>query len=321
MRADRVLALLLLLQAHGQMTAKDLSERLEVSQRTIYRDVTALGASGVPISAQPGAQGGLRLLDGWRTDLTGLTAAEVEALFTGSAGPAFEQAMGKLAASLPGEGGRRALRIRERVIVEAAGWGRGTAPSPHLAVVQDAVFADRRLRLKYRRGEGEAVVRVVDPLGLVIKAGVWYLLGDVQGARRLFRMSRIDEAVALPQPAKRPRRFDLAKAWREQASRWDAGRVNYDAVVRVARDQDLPLVLRVSGERVVSRAGRLRLRMAFPAREAAAAFLSSFGAMVEVIEPDELRAELRQRGEGLVKLYAEKEKAGHQRRPAGRKFS
>ena len=203
MRADRVLALLLLLQARGRLTAGELAARLEVSRRTVYRDVEALSSAGVPVRADPGPNGGIELVAGWRTDLTGLTGPEVEALFTSAAGPAFESAMGKLAAALPGESGRRAGRIRERLLVDSAGWGRRSPQaSPHLRMVQDAVFGDRRLRFRYRRAEARVVERDVDPLGLIIKAGVWYLLADVAGERRLFRLSRIEEAQTLDEPTR-----------------------------------------------------------------------------------------------------------------------
>src|SRR5712692_4467652 len=272
MRADRVLGLLLLLQARGRLTAGELAARLEVSRRTVYRDVDALSSAGVPVRADPGPNGGIELMAGWRTDLTGLTAPEVEALFTSAAGPAFESAMGKLAAALPGEGGRRAGRIRERLLVDSAGWG-GRTPqaSPHLRMVQDAVFGDRRLRLRYRRAEARLVERDVDPLGLIIKAGVWYLMADVDGERRLFRLSRIEAAHALDEPARRPRRFDLARAWREQSSRWDSGRTGYEVVLKVAKPDDLALVLRVSGDRVIGRPRDGIVRLTFPAKEPAAA--------------------------------------------------
>lgn len=303
MRADRVLALLLLLQARGRVTASELADRLEVSRRTVYRDVDALSVAGVPVHADPGPNGGIGIMAGWRTDLTGLTATEVEALFTSAAGPAFESAMGKLAAALPGEGGKRAGRIRERLLVDSAGWGRRAAVSPHLRIVQDAVFSDRRLHLKYRRAEAQVVERDVDPLGLIIKAGVWYLMADVNGDRRLFRLSRIEGAQALDEPARRPKRFDLPTAWREQSAHWDSGRAGYEVVVKVGRAEDMPLVLRVSGERIVGQARRGLVRLAFPALEPAAAFVSSFGAMVEVLEPAEVRAALARRGEELVRLY------------------
>ena len=303
MRADRVLALLLLLQARGRVTANDLADRLEISKRTVYRDVEALSTAGVPVHADRGPNGGIELMAGWRTDLTGLTATEVEALFTSAAGPQFESAMGKLAAALPGEGGRRAGRIRERLLVDSARWGRRIQASPHLRMVQDAVFADRRLHIEYRRAEAHVVSRDVDPLGLIIKAGVWYLMADVDGNRRLFRLSRIEAAHALDEPARRPKRFDLAKAWREQSSRWDSGRSGYEVVLKVAKPEDLALVLRVSGDRVIGRPRHGVVRLAFPAKEPAAAFVSSFGSMVEVSEPDEVRRALARRGAELVRLY------------------
>ena len=330
MRADRVLSILLLLQARGRLSASELAARLEVSRRTVYRDIVALGTAGVPVRTEPGPHGGVELLEGWRTDLTGLTEPELDALFTSAAGPAFESAMGKLAAALPGDRGRRAGRMRERLLVDSAGWGRRGAASPHLRVVQDAVFADRRLRLRYRRAEAQITERIVDPLGLILKAGVWYLLADAAGdqpsssstarqptKRRLFRLSRVEDAEALDEAARRPRGFDLAAAWREQAAGWDAGRAALEVLVKVA-EGDLPLVLRVAGDRVTAKPRQGLVRMAFPAIEAAAAFLSSFGARVEAVEPQELRTELARRGTELVQLYARAggAKQGRSRRPS-----
>lgn len=303
MRADRVLSLLLLLQARGRLSAAELAARLEVSRRTVYRDVDALGAAGVPVRTEPGPNGGIELVEGWRTDLTGLTEPELDALFTSAAGREFERAMGKLAAALPGESGRRAGRMRERLLVDSAGWGRRGAASPHLRVVQDAVFADRRLRLRYRRAEAQLTERVVDPLGLVLKAGVWYLLADAGEKRRLFRLSRIEDAESLDEPARRPRGFDLAAAWREQAASWDAGQTTLEVIVKVA-DADLPLVLRVAGDRVTGGPKKGIVTMAFPAIEPAAAFLSSFGGLVEALDPPRLRIELARRGAELVRLYS-----------------
>lgn len=302
MRADRVLALLLLLQARGRLSAEELATRLEVSRRTVYRDVNALGSAGVPVRTEPGPNGGIELMEGWRTDLTGLTEPELEALFTSAAGPVFERAMGKLAAALPGEPGRRAGRMRERLLVDSVGWGRRGEAPPQLRVVQDAVFSDRRLRMRYRRAEAQAVERVVDPLGLVLKAGVWYLVAEVDGERRLYRLSRVESAEPLDEPARRPPAFDLAAAWREQTAGWDGSRAGYEVVIRV-RSGDLPLVLRVSGDRVVGRPRQNELRLAFPGVEPAAAFLSSFSDMVEALEPPELRAELARRGAALVRQY------------------
>jgi predicted DNA-binding transcriptional regulator YafY len=301
MRADRVLALLLLLQGRGRMSAGALAERLEVSRRTVYRDVEALAMAGVPVAAEPGRAGGVYLLEGWRTDLTGLTEPEVEALFMSATGPALERAMGKLAAALPAEGAQKAGRIRERQLVDSKAWGhRGSTPD-QLRTVQDAVFADRRLRLRYRRAEAELVERVVDPLGLVLKSGTWYLLALVGASQRTFRLSRVESAEALDEPARRPARFDLARAWREQTAGWDAGRSDYPIAV-TAEGDNLALLLRVAGDRVIEVRDRV-VRLAFPGLEPAAAFVAQFGSRVEAIEPAELRLELQRRGRELTGLY------------------
>jgi predicted DNA-binding transcriptional regulator YafY len=147
-------------------------------------------------------------------------------------------------------------------------------------------------------------------------------MADVDGERRLFRLSRIEAAHALDEPARRPRRFDLAKAWREQSSRWNSGRTGYEVVLKVAKPDDLALVLRVSGDRVIGRPRDGIVRLTFPAKEPAAAFVSSFGSMVEVSEPDEVRDELARRGAELVRLYGRERppvknnKAGRPGRPA-----
>jgi predicted DNA-binding transcriptional regulator YafY len=302
MRADRLLTLLLLLQARGRMTAGDLADRLEVSPRTVYRDIGALSGAGVPVLADPGPGGGVHLLGGWRTELTGLTEAELEALLTSSSGPRLESALAKLTASLPGETGRRAAHMRERLLVDSAGWGSLAAAPPQLRTVQDALFAERRLRLRYRRGEDSAAERVVDPLGLVLKAGTWYLLAAVAGEQRVFRLSRIEAAEALDEPAPRPAGFDLERAWRERVEEWESGRAGYPVTVRVAPGA-VPLLRRVAGSRLTGEVGAGRFRLDFPAQPAALAFLASFGPELEVLSPTGLRRELAAHGRRLAELY------------------
>ncbi|MFD1150012.1 helix-turn-helix transcriptional regulator, partial [Saccharothrix hoggarensis] len=190
MRASRLLSLLLLLQSRGRMTARELADELEVSIRTIYRDVEALGASGVPVYADRGPAGGYRLVDGYRTRLTGLTTEEAESLFlAGMPGPAAELGLGavvaaaqlKVLAALPPELRSRAGRVRERFHLDAPGWFRGDEGTPHVAGIADAVWRQRRLRIRYVRWAQVEVERTVEPLGLVLKAGTWYLVARAHG--------------------------------------------------------------------------------------------------------------------------------------------
>src|SRR6478735_6101216 len=183
MRASRLVNLMLLLQTRGGLTAAELARDLEVSIRTIHRDVEELSAAGVPIYAERGPQGGVRLVDGYRTRLTGMTADEAEALFlSGLPGPAAELGLGtvvaaarlKVLAALPTELRARASRLVERFHLDASGWFQADEPVPYLAVLSEAVWEGQRVAIEYDRGE--VVRRILDPLGLVLKAGTWYLV-------------------------------------------------------------------------------------------------------------------------------------------------
>src|SRR5881409_1647000 len=184
MRASRLVSLLLLLQARGGMTASDLAHELEVSVRTIHRDVEALGAAGVPIYAERGPAGGIRLVDGYRTRLTGMTSEEAQALFlSGLPGPAAELGLGtvvsaaqlKVLAALPPELRARASRVTQRFHLDAPGWFRSAEAVSHLEQLAEAVWDGRRIEIRYRRAD-RVQNRVVEPLGLVLKGGIWYLV-------------------------------------------------------------------------------------------------------------------------------------------------
>ncbi len=228
MRASRLVSFLLVLQTRGQLTAVELAERLEVSERTVQRDAQALAAAGVPIVSMRGPAGGYRLERGYRTKLTGLDAAEAEALFVG---PAAELGLGrelaaarlKLLASLPAELQERAGRAAQLFHVDTRGWFREEDRVPHLPVIAGALWRGRRLDMRYR--EGAAVVsRRLDPLGLILKAGVWYLLAQRRGEERVYRVSRIVSARERAEPATRPADFDLAAAWAERSEAFERSR-------------------------------------------------------------------------------------------------
>src|SRR5437868_4520088 len=203
MRADRLLSLLMLLQARGRMTAHDLAEELEVSERTIYRDVEALGIAGVPVVAERGPGGGCALLDGYRTNLTGLTEAELRALFLSTvSGPladlglkeAVNAAMLKLSAALPQVRLHDVDHMRQRVHLDPAAWFQPEEPTPYLNAIQDAVWHDQRLDITYRRVDGRRSKQCVEPYGLVAKASTWYFVGPVVENPRIYGVSHIKPA-------------------------------------------------------------------------------------------------------------------------------
>lgn len=236
--------MLLLLQTRERMTARELAAELGVSPRTVYRDVDALSGAGVPVYAERGPAGGFRLLDGYRTRLTGMTGEEAEALFlAGLPGPAAELGFGetlaaaqlKLLATFSPLQRAGAERLRERFLLDAPGWYHDADPTPHLAEVTDAVWAGLRLRVRYRRWGGE-VERTLEPLGLVVKAGVWYLMAAASGQVRTYRVSRILEAATLGERFERPHGFDLAASWQAWSERFLREMYPARATVRVSED-------------------------------------------------------------------------------------
>jgi predicted DNA-binding transcriptional regulator YafY len=290
------------------MTAAELARELEVSVRTIHRDVDALSASGVPIYAERGPHGGVRLVDGYRTRLTGMTGEEAEALFlSGLPGPAAELGLGtvvaaarlKVLAALPVELRARASRLVERFHLDAAAWFHVDEPVPHLQVLSEAVWENRRLQIRYNRGD-KTVDRILEPLGLVLKAGVWYVVALADGQPRTYRGSRIAQATVLVDRFERPEDFDLATFWTESSSAYERDTPRIEVTLRIAPER----IDRLRGEvgsRIVD-AGEwldrrdpdgwrhLRLRLEWP--NEAASQLLGVGPDCEVLEPLELRERL-----------------------------
>ncbi len=319
MRASRLLSLLLLLQHRGRMTAQELADKLEVSVRTVYRDVEALAVAGIPLYADRGPAGGYRLLDGYRTRLTGLTQDEAEALFlAGAPGPAAALGLGavlaaaelKLQAALPPELRARAGRLRERFHLDAPGWYDDGEQPPHLAAVADAVWNQRPLRVRYRRWGGE-VDRVLEPLGLVLKAGVWYLVALVADQPRTYRVSRILELDPLDGRFERPAGFDLAGYWRTWAEGFPARVQRAEVVVRLSpRGRErLPYLLGPPAARASADAGPTdpdgwtRVVLPVESVEHALADLLRLGADAEVLAPPELRERMAETAGELARLY------------------
>ncbi|GKQ41607.1 YafY family protein [Streptomyces sp. A012304] len=316
MKSDRLLSILLLLQTHGRVTAPELAQRLEVSVRTIYRDVEALSAAGVPVYAERGRHGGIALLPGFRTDVTGLTADESRALFVLAADGAhtalgLDSALGsalrKVMAALPAPHRPAAEVVSRRVLVDATRWKGGPRTAVDLDVLQNAVFADRRLRLRYRHsGEREPRTYTVDPYGLVAKAGVWYLVADREAAPRLFRADRVRSAKVLDDPVRRRPGVELTTVWEELRRRVEERRGGIDVTVRVRRDR-LDLFLRLNAAHLVEVpdtpdgewvTARLSYGVVGEARQ-----LLAFSDRVEVLSPPEVREELRAAAASVTELY------------------
>ncbi|HKW73135.1 MAG TPA: WYL domain-containing protein [Candidatus Dormibacteraeota bacterium] len=310
MRADRLLSILLLLQAHGRLSTAELAARLEVSRRTVFRDLDALSAAGVPVASERGPEGGAYLLDGYRTDLTGLTEPELEALLAfGGQGPAsdlglgaqLDQASRKLAVAA---GKRSAGRLQERVLIDSATWFRGTRVPSHLTRVQDALWSNRRLLLRYRRDVDRVVERIVEPYGLVCKAGTWYMLAGVRGETRTYRVSRIEGAELTDETFERPKGFDLRAVWAAQVGNFRST-APQRVSVKVRVDAEVSAQFsHIIGDQIVERPGEGVVVLDFPACEAAVSPLAAFGGRVEVLEPKELRDRLAKIAVELSNLYA-----------------
>jgi predicted DNA-binding transcriptional regulator YafY len=321
-RAGRLVSLLLLLQTRGRMTAQALADELEVSVRTVYRDVESLNSSGVPIYADRGPTGGYQLLDGYRTRLTGLTSDEAATLFlAGVPGPAAELGLGsvlaaaelKLRASLPGELGERADRMRERFHLDAPGWFRGDEPTPHLAAVADGVWTARQLSVRYRRWKApREVTRTLSPLGVVLKAGRWYLVALCRDRVTAYRVTNILDAEVVDEPVVRPAGFDLAKFWQDWTERYERSVYTATATVRMtARALDFmafvfpPEMARVarSSASAPDSDGFVTTTVPIESIKHGHTELLKLGADAEVLTPPELRETFAESARGLAATY------------------
>ncbi|MFE1753094.1 helix-turn-helix transcriptional regulator [Streptomyces anandii] len=317
MKSDRLLSILLLLQTRGRVPAHELAERLEVSVRTIYRDIEALSASGVPVYAERGRHGGIELLAGFRTDVTGLTADESRALFVLAAqgahaalglDAALGSALRKVMAALPAPHRPVAEVTSRRILVDATRWKGGPRPAVDLQVLQDAVFADRRLGLRYRHsGAREPRTYTVDPYGLVSKAGVWYLVADRRGEPRLFRADRVRSARLLDDPVRRRPGVELPDVWEVLRRQVEERPGGFEVTVRVRRDR-LDMFLRLSASSLAELpeddgAGEwITARLSYGSPRETRQLLA-YADSVEVVSPPEAREELREAAASLARLY------------------
>jgi predicted DNA-binding transcriptional regulator YafY len=323
MRADRLISLLMLLQINGRMTAQELSDRLEVSTRTIYRDLDALSTSGVPVYAERGPMGGCMIMESYRTNLTGLTESEVRALFAFSvpglladlgADKASEGAMLKLTASLPAPFQQDAGKVRERLHLDPAPWFHPPEPVPFLRLLQDAVWEERRVKMVYRRGDGRWVKRLVDPLGLVAKASVWYLVAGLRGGMvMVYRVSRIQEAEMTTGTLLRPPEFNLAAYWTSWSTRFEKSQDAYVVMLQVS-PAAVPVLVRQFGEGIIqlvttantqAEDGSVQIELRFGSAEDACQQLLGLGTAVTVLSPTDLPLLLAKRARQIIWAYSQ----------------
>jgi len=319
MRADRLLSIMLMLQAHRRMTARALADRLEVSERTIHRDMESLSAAGVPVVAERGLGGGWSLLGEYRTNLTGLNEAEIQALFLARSpqllddlglGKAAEAAFIKLFATVPPATRHDAESASQRIYVDVTGWNRSEESVPLLPLLQEAVWRERKVRFMYQRGfDCDDVERVVDPLGLVAKGSVWYLVAAIDGDIRNYRVSRMLEAELTDQTFVRPESFDLVTHWHQSAVEFRSRFPRYQVIVRVHPEafNRLYIIGRFSRvEQVDSpdEEGWRQASICFQFEDDACECLLGFGDQLEVLEPQGLRHKLLKRAERVVEFYS-----------------
>lgn len=316
MRADRLVATLLLLQARGRVTAAELASELEVSVATARRDLEALSAAGIPVYPQIGRGGGWSLVGGARTDLTGLSANEAQALFLllgpatsrGAAPDAARSALRKLVRALPHTFRADAEAAARATMVDPTRWGEPDRDQPELVgMLQAAVVARRKVRLTYDGRTRERTERLIDPWGLVDKDGIWYLVAGTERGQRTFRVDRIVAAEPTDQPAQRPDDFTLADAWQQVTDEVEQRRSRTWATV-IAEARHVPVLRHQFGRHCHTEGGtaggRVRLRVGAPTPLDIARHLAGWGALIDVVDPQAVQSLLARIGAELTNRYA-----------------
>ncbi|WP_280236765.1 helix-turn-helix transcriptional regulator [Nocardia cyriacigeorgica] len=321
MRADRLVSLVLLLRQRGRLTATELAAELEVSTRTVLRDIDALSVAGVPVFAERGRHGGFALLPGFRTELTGLNHDEALALLIAGSrrgaqafglGSALASAMLKVVDALPAPYRDTAADVAQRLLIDpdtdllSRRMVTEELPGDILAEIRRAVFAGNKLRIHYTAVDQAPQWRTVDPIGLVIVRDQGYLLATRSGADRTYRLARISAAEQLAEPAQRPERVDLDRAWQERSTRFRTGGDQIVVLVRMdpaRREELVSTALAVRSEEFEAD-GALRLEVTFQDARHAAWALWQLGTDAEALSPPSLRTALRDRAAAIAARYA-----------------
>ncbi|MEV0289768.1 MULTISPECIES: WYL domain-containing protein [unclassified Kribbella] len=312
MRADRLVAVLLLMQARGRVTAAEVADELEISVATARRDLEALSTAGIPVYPQPGRNGGWQLIGGARTDLSGLTAPEAQALFllvgpAASIAPDAKAALRKLVRALPQTFREHAEAAAEAVVIDPARWGENVKERPELVQqLQDAVVRRKKVRLVYTGRGREPSERMVDPLGLVDKDDIWYLIAWTPKGQRTFRVERVVSAEVTDEPFERPADFDLSAAWNEVVEQMEERRSGLTATVLMEERHLWVMQDRLGRHCEVDGmdGDRVRIKVTAPTPLMIAQHLAGWGGSIEVVDPPSVQAELARLGRELADRYS-----------------
>ncbi|SDE96673.1 Predicted DNA-binding transcriptional regulator YafY, contains an HTH and WYL domains [Fontibacillus panacisegetis] len=315
MRADRLLSILLLLQNNRKMSSRQLAEKLEVSERTIFRDIESLCSAGIPIHAERGSQGGWVLAESYRTNLTGMSEHEISSLLISNYSSLlddlgiqkhFDSAYQKLLSSTPDVIRRDADITRQRIHIDGVGWHKSEEAFPWLSTVQEAVWSGQKLEVVYKKDDA-AVTRIVHPLGLVAKRNVWYMVAESEGNPRTYRISRIIEARLLNETFERPDHFNLAQFWEQSTLEFKSNLPKYPARVRLTEAR----LIRLKQERYVKilhtkqdSPGFVVADLEFHTLESAGEILLSCGRDAQVLTPFELREHIIAEAAAICSLYS-----------------
>lgn len=315
MRAERLLSILLILQSKTRMTALELAKRLNVSERTIHRDMEALSMAGIPVLAERGRNGGWSVVEGYRTTLTGLSPAEIQALILAPAQlladlgleDAAEAATLKLLASLPAFRRQDAEFVRQRIHVDGAAWHSMNEDLRCLSPLQEAVWQSRVTEIVYTRGDDETVTRTVEPLGLVAKGRIWYLVAAVENDIRTYRVSRVQKVHSSDRAFLRPENFDLAAFWEESSREFLANLPKYPAILRVHNEaiRHLQAWRWANIQKIEAKdsQGWQIVHVHFEEAEEASAAILACAGMAQVIEPDELKLKVREKLHTMLNAF------------------
>ena len=321
MRADRLLSIMMLLQTHRRLTAKRLAAELEVSERTIYRDVFALSTAGVPIYTESGPGGGISLVENYRTDLTGLNLEEVQALsmlnipeplIKLGEGKALKAALLKLSAAIPYAVHEQTTRAQDRIHLDASWWFQGEEATPHLQTIKQAVWQNRLLHITYQGDFYFVGDQTVAPLGLVAKASIWHLIYFLAERIRVLRISRILSAEILPDLFETPTGFHLASFWEGWCQDYEEKQPTFRVRARVTPTlaERLPYLLQenhpdlLQTPPAITEDGWQTITLTFESFETARARLLGFGGAIEVLEPLALRTSMADYAQQILRHYS-----------------